>query len=67
MDIDLRERERESNTRTLVCAHTLTHLILPLKFCPHFAELLFGAGGGQYIVHDIDVYIVENDTITIRS
>ena len=41
------------------------HLVLPLELRPHGAELGLGAGGGDYVVHDVDVDVVKNNYISV--
>ena len=43
------------------------HLILPLEFCPHAAELCLRAAGGHNVIHDINVDVVENDNIPVAA
>lgn len=40
--------------------------VLPFKFHPHLAKLCFGAGSRLDIVHDVNVDVVEYNTVAIR-
>ena len=43
------------------------HLVLPLKLCPHLAELCVRAGGGHDVVHDVNVDVVQHHAVTITG
>lgn len=45
------------------------HLILPLKFSPHAAELDICAAGRGYVVHDVDVNVIQHhhSSVSIAS
>ena len=42
-----------------------SHLVLPLKLHPHLAELLISAAGRVNIVHNVDMNVVENNTVPV--
>ena len=42
-------------------------LVFPLKLSPHLTELGVGAGRWHYVVHDVDVYVVEHDAIAVTG
>ena len=42
-------------------SHTGTDLVLPLELRPHGSESLIGAGGGAYVVHDIELNVIQID------
>lgn len=41
------------------------HLVFPLKLCPHLSEFRIGAGSGLDVVHDVDVDVTEDDTVSV--
>ncbi len=41
------------------------HLVLPLKLCPHLAELGVGAGCRNDVVHDVNVDVVQHNAVPI--
>lgn len=43
------------------------HLILPLKLCPHLAELRVCAGSWHNVVHDVYMDVVEHHTVAVAS
>ena len=43
------------------------YLVFPLKLRPHPAKICVGTAGRVYVVHDVDMNIVENDHIPIRG
>jgi hypothetical protein len=43
----------------------MQYLVLPFKLRPHLSELRVGARSGQDVVHDVDMNVIENNTITI--
>ena len=43
------------------------HLVLPLELRPHGAELVLSAGGGDDIVHDVDVNVIENHHVPVAG
>lgn len=43
------------------------HLVLPLKLCPHLSEFCIRAGGGLDVVHDVNVDVTENDTVSVAG
>jgi len=45
----------------------LCYLILPLKLRPHLPELCIGAHCWLDVVHDVNVDIVQHDTVAVRS
>ena len=40
-------------------------LVLPLELDPHLSELVVGAGGRNDVVHDVDVNVIQHDTVPI--
>ena len=40
-------------------------LVLPLELCPHAPELGLGAGGGDDIVHNVDVNVVQHHHVPV--
>jgi len=45
----------------------LCYLILPLKLRPHLPELCIGTHCWLDIVHDVNVDVVQHDTVAVRS
>ena len=43
----------------------IPYLVLPLELRPHAPELRLGAGGGDNIIHDVNMNIVQNDNIPV--
>ena len=43
------------------------HLVLPLELRPHGAELGLCAGGGDDVVHDVDVNVVEDHHVPVTG
>ena len=43
------------------------HLVLPLELRPHGAELGLGAGGGDDVVHDVDVDVIEDHHVPVTG
>ncbi len=42
------------------------HFVLPLELRPHGTEIGAGAHGGGDVVHDVNVDVVQNDTVLVR-
>jgi len=42
-------------------------LVLPLKLGPHLPELCVGAGRRYDVVHDVNVDVVQDDTVSVTS
>ena len=45
----------------------LCYLILPLKLRPHLPELCIGAHCWLDVVHDVNVDVVQHNTVAVRS
>ena len=43
------------------------HLVLPLKLRPHLSELCVVAGGRHDVVHDVDVNVVQDNTVSVAA
>lgn len=43
------------------------YLIFPLKLCPHLSEFCVGTGGWLDVVHDVDVDVAEDNTVSVAS
>lgn len=43
------------------------YLVFPLKLCPHLSEFCIGAGSWLDVVHDVNVDITENNTVSVAS
>ena len=43
------------------------HLVLPLELRPHGAELGLCAGGGDDVVHDVDVNVIEDHHVPVAG
>ena len=43
------------------------HLVLPLELRPHGAELVLSAGGGDDVVHDVDVNVIEDHHVPVAG
>ena len=44
-----------------------SHLIFPLKLCPHGPELRLCARGWHNVVHDVYVNVVKDDNVPVAS
>ena len=44
-----------------------THLVFPLKLCPHGAELRLCAQRRGDVVHNVNVNVVENHAVAVRG
>lgn len=43
------------------------HFVFPFKFCPHLAELSIGTSSGLDVIHDVNVYVTKNHTVSITG
>ena len=43
------------------------YLVFPFKLHPHLPKLTISAAGWLYVVHYVNVYVIEYYTVTIRS
>lgn len=44
-----------------------TNFVFPLKFCPHLSELSICAGSRLDVIHDVNVNITEDHTVSVAG
>lgn len=45
----------------------LVYLVFPLKLGPHLSEFCVGAGGWLDVVHDVNMDVTEDNTVSVAS
>ena len=50
---------------TISPLNSLAYLVLPLELCPHLPEIRVGTGGRHNVVHDVNMNVIQNNTIAI--
>lgn len=50
---------------TISPLNSLAYLVLPFELCPHLPEIRVGTGGRHNVVHDVNMNVVQNNTIAI--